>query len=239
MLTPDDAPATPPPRARFPRHMPRWRLPVLPDLPSLPAWSPFALIAGLVVVAFALSLASAAAGPPAPAATSSTRAPRPVHLALDIFPVRPLGPTANWPAYTPATTLSVPADSLVTLTIRNFDLGSAPLPANSPYAHVTGTTSGIAQADGQSYTAIAPDQVAHTFTISQLHVNVPIPGTAQPGQSFVTVTFSFRTGTAAGSYSWRCNAPCGTDGGYGGPMQTPGYMLGTLMAHGCCCSSGC
>jgi hypothetical protein len=93
---------------------------------------------------------------------------------------------------------------------------------------------GTASADGQPYSALDPSQVAHTFTLAQLHVNVPIPAQAAPGQAFVTITFSFHVG-AAGVYHWRCNAPCGTGDGYEGPMLTPGFMVGTLTAHGCCC----
>lgn len=201
-----------------------------------PRYAPLAFVMGAVVLALTLTVIvnkGAMTSTPAhrQAAAHVAALSHHARLALDIFPIRPLGPTDNWPAYTPSTDLSVPADSDVTVTIRNFDLGPAPLPAVSPYANVSGTVSGSASADGHPYTALDWAHVAHTFTISQLGINVPIPADAAPGQSFVTVSFTFHVG-AAGTYHWRCNAPCGTEGGYQGPMQTQGYMTGTLTVHG-------
>ena len=42
-----------------------------------------------------------------------------------------------------------------------------------------------------------------------------------------TITFTFRTGKA-GHYRWQCFVPCaaGFVYGFGGPMQTVGYMDG-------------
>ena len=71
------------------------------------------------------------------AQNNSAAAPRHVSRSMDILLNKPGGPE-DWPAYAP-TNLSVPANSLVTLTIRNFDLGDPPLPATSPYAIVQGT----------------------------------------------------------------------------------------------------
>lgn len=200
-----------------------------------PPWTPLAFVAGVALLALLLSYVGfALARPTAPrsaASAASSAGAAHVHLALDIFPVRPLGPSSNWPAYTPSTHLTVPASSLVSVTIRNFDLGDAPLGPSSPFAHVEGTLGRAASMDGQPYSALDPAHVAHTFTIPQLHVSVPIPGESPSGGSFVTVTFSFRV-AAAGTYTWRCFAPCGTGpGGFSGPMQTPGYMLGTLSAN--------
>lgn len=142
---------------------------------------------------------------------------------------KPGGP-ADWPAYTPSN-LTVPANSLVTLTIRNYDLGDTPLPATSPYDVVQGIQ-GSATMDGHPYVALDPTRVAHTFTILALHLNVPIPGDGAPGAAFVTVTFTFRTG-AAGVYMWQCFAPCG-DGpaGDSGSMETIGDMMGYLIVQG-------
>jgi hypothetical protein len=215
---------TPPcsaPGARGERTLPA------PPLPAVALCAALCLLGALVVAVLPGSL---------PAATGAvvSRGPHQVHLALDIFPVRPLGPADNWPAYTPATDLSVPAGSVVTVTIRNFDLGAAPLTPASPFARVRGTLGG-ASADGRPYTALDPARVAHTFTIEQLGLNVPIPASGAPGAVFVTVRFSFRAGARAATYQWRCNAPCGTGDGFEGPMRTPGYMVGTLATHACCC----
>jgi hypothetical protein len=152
-------------------------------------------------------------------------------LAFDILPVKPGGPGANWPAYLASTSLTVPANTLVTVTIRNFDLGDATMPSDSPLLLVRGTAGGTATFNGQSYSALGPTKVAHTFTIPQLGINVPIPGDAPDNATFLTVTFSFRTGNA-GNYAFQCFAPCGTgSNGFGGPMSSMAYMRGTLTVR--------
>ena len=74
---------------------------------------------------------------------------------------------------------------------------------------VTLTAEAMRSGDGQNYSSLAPDKIAHTFTIPQLNVNVPLPGDGMQGKDYNTVTFSFRTG-AAGTYTFRCFDPCGT-----------------------------
>lgn len=140
------------------------------------------------------------------------------------------GTHKGWPGYTP-TNLVLPAHSLVTITIRNYDLGDTPLPNNSPFTKVQGTIGGTASANGHTYTSLAADKVAHTFTILQLHVSVPVPGDAVKGASYATVTFTIRTGNA-GTYMFQCFDPCGTgSSGWMGPMMTMGYMMGTLTVQ--------
>ena len=53
----------------------------------------------------------------------SRQAPPPDHVAIDIMPLKPGGPPQEYAAYVPSTVLSLPANNLVTVTIRNFDLG--------------------------------------------------------------------------------------------------------------------
>jgi heme/copper-type cytochrome/quinol oxidase subunit 2 len=151
------------------------------------------------------------------------------HLTLDILPVRPGGPAEDWPAYMPTSSTTLPANSLVTVTIRNFDLGDDSLPAGSPLLTVQGTSNGSAIADGKPYTAVDAAHISHTFTIPQLHLNVPISGDPVGDATFVTVTFSFRTPAKAGIYTYHCFVPCGTgDSGFDGPMAARGYMVGTV-----------
>lgn len=151
------------------------------------------------------------------------------HVALDILPVKPGGPAEDWPAYMPSSPMTVPANTVVTVTIRNFDLGDDTMPANSPLLSVQGTTNGVATADGRAYSALDATHVSHTFTIPQLHLNVPIPGDPVGDASNVTVTFSFRTPAQAGTYTFQCFVPCGTgSSGFDGPMNTLGFMKGTL-----------
>ncbi len=155
--------------------------------------------------------------------TSST------HVTMDIVVNQP-GLQKDWPAFS-QTNLVVPANSPVTVTMRDYDLGNTPMPQNSPFTTVQGTVGTTATVDGQTYSSLAPNKIAHTFTIPQLNVNVPLPGDGAQGKDYNTVTFSFRTG-AAGTYTFRCYDPCGTGPmGMMGPMMTQGYMIGTLTVQ--------
>jgi len=159
-------------------------------------------------------------------------APRTRHARVNLnIIINQPGMQQNWPAYAP-NKLVVPANSLVTVTIRNYDLGDTPLLKGSPFNTVQGVVGGVAYADGHTYAALAPEKVAHTFTVPQLHINVPVPGDTTTGKPYVEVSFTFRTG-AAGSYYFQCFDPCGTgSNGFEGPMVTKGYMVGTLIVQG-------
>src|SRR6266487_4002904 len=155
--------------------------------------------------------------------TSST------HLTMDIVMNQP-GMQKDWPAFS-TSNLVVPANSLVTVTIRDYDLGNTAMPQNSPFTTVQGTGNSIATADGQNYTSLALDKIAHTFTIPQLNLNVPLPGDGMKGKDYNTVTFAFHTG-AAGPSTSTCFAPTApVPSGMMRPMMTHGYMVGTLTVQ--------
>lgn len=148
----------------------------------------------------------------------------------------------GWPFYAPSTTLELPANSLVTMTVHQMDTGGQIY--NPWLADVTGTVDGTADYDGTTKSGIDKNNVAHTFTIHQypestqpdFFVNVPFPAQANnaPNESNgypkpLDITFSFITG-APGTYIWNCEFPCGS--GYvafGGPMQARGWMSGTVV----------
>ena len=152
------------------------------------------------------------------------------------------GSEPNWVSYGPTTNLSVPAHSLVTVTIKQYDSGGTI--TNAYFAGVHGTLGGTITVKGKTTTRLNPDAIGHTFTIhalptnqDPLFVSVPLPALPDdakpaPGSNYPTpavVTFSFVTG-GPGSYVWNCEYPCG-DGTYakfGGPMSTRGFMSGTL-----------
>lgn len=186
-------------------------------------FSRFALLAVLAAGALAvLAACGSASAAKTPVATTT-------HLTLDILPVKPGGPADDWPTYMPSSSTALPANTVVTVTIRNFDVGDDALPAGSPLLQVQGTTNGAASADGKSYTSLDPQRISHTFTIPQLKLNVPIPGDPVGDANNVTVTFSFRTPDKGGTYTFQCLVPCGTGtSGFDGPMSTPGYMRGTV-----------
>jgi hypothetical protein len=152
------------------------------------------------------------------------------------------GPEPDWVTYGPSTDLTVPAHSLVTVTIRQYDGGER---ITNPYfARVHGTIGGVERVNGAVTRTVDPAHVGHTFTIhaaptaqDPLFVSAPLPAVPDDaplakGSDYpkpIVVTFSFRT-LGPGKYVWNCEFPCG-DGYYakfGGPMATRGYMSGTL-----------
>jgi heme/copper-type cytochrome/quinol oxidase subunit 2 len=152
---------------------------------------------------------------------------RHVHLNLNIVINQP-GKQQDWPAYSP-NNLVVPANSLVTINLHDYDLGDTAMPKNTPFGNVQGTVGKVAYLNGHAYSALASDKIAHTFTIQQLNINVPLPG---DGKESDIISFTFQTGKA-GTYYFRCFDPCGTGSiGWQGPMVTRGYMLGTLSVQG-------
>jgi hypothetical protein len=92
--------------------------------------------------------------------------------------------------------------------------------------------------------------VQHTFAIPGLGLNVPVasPNTVAENNALcgtspcvantadqalaphTVVRFSFKTPKVGGTFRWQCFVPCG--GGFvdgnGGPMATPGYMMGQM-----------
>ncbi len=152
------------------------------------------------------------------------------------------GTEPDWVSYGPTTGLTVPAHSLVTVTIDQYDGGEAI--TNPWFAKVHGAIGGTATVNGHAVRTMDPAHIGHTFTLhaaptaqDPLFVSVPLPavpddapvvkGTGYPKPN--VVTFSFMT-KGPGKYVWNCEFPCG-DGTYakfGGPMSTRGYMSGTL-----------
>lgn len=181
---------------------------------------------GLALGSLAGAAVLSACSVPATAQTTSS----PAELYLTIVTGRMIG-KKGYPAFIPSD-IVLPAHSTINVRIANFDDGTAALPDNSPLAKVTGTLGQVtAQAltmsnpnvpgAAQHYTDLVPKDVAHTFTVSDLKLNVPMPVSA-------IVTFSFQTGNP-GTYQFECLAPCG-DGpaGFSGPMADKGYMMGMM-----------
>jgi len=139
---------------------------------------------------------------------------------------------AGWPMFSPSE-IVLPAHALVTMTIVDYDDGSAPVPDPS-YLKVSGVVAGRVLLtandpakpvvkDG-AYSQFTAADVAHTLTVPDLGLNIPVPQSS-------TVTFMFRTG-APGVYDWRCETACGTGPtGWSGAMQTYGYMKGRFIVQ--------
>jgi hypothetical protein len=138
-----------------------------------------------------------------------------------------------------STIFSVPANSLVHVTVYQFDGDSG---LRNPFlSQVQGTTTGTITIDGKAVRGINPEEASHTFAVPQLGLFIPLPGVPEEAknqcefapcttsEAHRTITFTFRTGKK-GRYRWQCFVPCaaGWIFGQGGPMQTLGYMDGFL-----------
>jgi hypothetical protein len=147
----------------------------------------------------------------------------------------------DWVTYGPVTNFQVPAHSVVTITVKQFDSGARI--TNDFFASVHGTIDGTATVNGQVVKKVDPEAVGHTFTLrgmsdgsTPIFVSIPLPALADdkiPVSGYSTtpnvITFSFVTGDA-GKYVWNCEYPCGdgTLARFGGPMSTQGYMSGNF-----------
>lgn len=135
--------------------------------------------------------------------------------------------------------ISVPAHRLIKLVIVNYDDGAANL-TSPQYSNVSGTqngvisvvnndnvnssqgTSGININGGETVSSVSPDNIAHTFTVPQLSLNIPIPPS-----SVVTAYF---TTNSTGTFTWFCFTQCGSGAtGTEGAMSTPGWMTGSVV----------
>jgi hypothetical protein len=137
----------------------------------------------------------------------------------------------NWVGYLPTTYLHVPAGAVVHMTIDQQD-GQTGL-RNEYFGLVRGTVNDEMTVNGKTMSALDPTLAAHTFTIPDLGVSVPLEGVADnaPANAQVVVQFDFVVPSTPGLFRWQCFVPCaaGTLYGNGGPMQTLGYMAGELQ----------
>jgi hypothetical protein len=95
--------------------------------------------------------------------------------------------------------------------------------------------------DGKTLNVLPPDDASHTFAVPAYGLVVPVAPVADDAKNQCdyapcsmstahrTIQFTFHTGKA-GHYRWQCFVPCAAGWlyGFGGPMQTIGYMDGFL-----------
>ncbi len=138
-----------------------------------------------------------------------------------------------------ATTYIVPANSLVHVTIYQYD-GQSGL-RNEFLGQARGISGDTFELNGKPTQAIDPSTASHVFAIPQMDVSVPLAGVSDNAKNpcanapcslsndHMTISFSFRT-HGRGLFRWQCFVPCaaGYIEGFGGPMQTVGYMDGYL-----------
>lgn len=133
-----------------------------------------------------------------------------------------------------AASISLPAHRLIELVIVNYDDGNASLVqpnenvvsgtqggtiffASNDNINSTQGSSGIVVRGGQTVSTVPLDEVAHTFTVPALNLNVPIP--------LSSTVVAYFTIDHAGSFVWYCFTACGDSA-----MSTSGWMTGSLAA---------
>ena len=124
------------------------------------------------------------------------------------------------------------------LPVRRRIGAAQPVPGEGPGHRRRTSSSSTASRSAAS----KPKTASHTFVIPQFGVFAPLPGVAEEAKNQCeygpcdpatmahrTIEFTFRTGKK-GRYRWQCFVPCaaGTYFGFGGPMQTLGYMDGYI-----------
>jgi hypothetical protein len=185
-----------------------------------------------------------------PGSASAAQTPTGTQLYLGTVPAAALNdPHPTWVSYyavSPTstnwrhvTTYDLPAHSLVKITIYQYDSQTG---LRNPFlSQAEGTVGGNFVLNGKTVNSIDPDTASHVFAIPQMGVSVPlygIPSTAKNpcsnapcslSQDHSTTTFTIRT-PGPGLYRWQCFVPCaaGFIQGWGGPMQTVGYMDGFI-----------
>jgi hypothetical protein len=209
-------------------------------------WAGLALVVACVAIALYVGLYLVNV-PGSSAATQGTSGAQ-LYLAT-VATDEPSDPNPTWVSYYAVdandshwrhtTTFVLPAHTLVHVTIYQFD-GQSGL-RNPFISQAQGTIGGNFTLNGKTVNAINPDTASHIFAIPAIGLSVPLEGVddnaknqcgAAPcalSTAHDTITFTFRT-PAKGLYRWQCFVPCaaGYIDGFGGPMQTEGYMDGYI-----------
>ncbi|MBX5473591.1 MAG: hypothetical protein IRZ20_01070 [Thermoleophilia bacterium] len=209
------------------------------------------VVAAGVLIGFYVSKLTTQAGSPTYTVPVKTGGAHPV-VDLTIQTVAAVGPALSpnpdWVSFLVRdasgkwrreTVWRLPAHATVHVTIYNFDGASG---LRNPFlARPQGVDGNRIVVDGKPLAVLPPDEASHTFAVPQLGLIVPVapvPDDARNQCGYApcslsmahrTETFTFHTGKP-GHYRWQCFVPCaaGWITGFGGPMQTIGYMDGFL-----------
>jgi hypothetical protein len=202
------------------------------------------LATGVLVGAFAIKYVHSSPEPITPPTSGQSGAGPVVDLKLTtvaaIGALRPTDDHPNWVGYFPTTFFKVPPNATVRVTIdqqdgasglRNEYLGLVRGTVGNNMTVYTSDPAAGGAATGKTMQAIDPTTAAHSFSVPDLGVSVPLLGIdpTNPKNTDNFVVFSFKV-PASGIFHWQCFVPCGagTLYGNGGPMQTLGYMDGQI-----------
>ena len=209
-----------------------------------------AVVAAGVMIGFYVSNLTTLAGSPAYSVPVQSVNGHPV-VNLEFQTVAAVGTkisrNPDWVSYVIKTTSGwkretvwdLPANATVHVTWLNFD-GASGL-RNPFYGRPEGMVGNQVMIDGKPARTIDPNDASHTFAVPALGIIVAAPGVAADAKNQCgfapcpmsnahrTIQFTFHT-TTPGHYRWQCFVPCaaGWIDGFGGPMQTIGYMDGFL-----------
>ncbi len=129
--------------------------------------------------------------------------------------------------------IPLPANTLIQLTIISYDTPTAG--STDAEGKVSGTIGGtvllingtnamgmnVPPQWNETVTSVPGDMLAHTFTIQQLGINIPVVG----GDT----TIAYLTLNQTGTFQWICLTPCGFGAtGMQGAMSTAGWMEGQV-----------
>jgi hypothetical protein len=209
------------------------------------------VVAAGVIIGFYVSNLTTLAGSPAYSVPVKYVNGHPV-VDLKFQTVAAVGPklsqNPDWVSYlidTPngwkrETVWNLPANATVHVTWFNFDGASG---LRNPYlARPQGMVANTLFIDGKPANHIDPNDASHTFAVPALGIIAAAPGVAADAKNQCgyapcplsnahrTIQFTFHTPAQGGHFRWQCFVPCaaGWVFGFGGPMQTIGYMDGFL-----------
>jgi hypothetical protein len=208
------------------------------------------IVVGVVLACVLLGLYIGVYLTSVPGSASAAQTPAGAQLYLAAVPAAALDdPHPTWVSYYAVdasggnwrhvTTYVLPAHTLVHVTIYEFDTQTGL--RNEFISQATGTVGGNFMLNGKPTQAIDPTVASHVFAVPEIGLSVPLPGPPSTAKNLCanapcslsnaheTISFTFRT-PAAGLYRWQCFVPCalGFIEGFGGPMQTVGYMDGFI-----------
>jgi hypothetical protein len=206
-----------------------------------------------ILIGFYVSHLTTLAGSPAYSVPHGEKNGRPV-VDLEFQTVAAVGPklsqNPDWVSYLirtkggqwkRETVWDLPANATVHVTWFNFDGASG---LRNPFlARPQGVVGNRVLVYGRPVDHIDPNLASHTFAVPALGIIVAAPGVPDDAKhpcgfapcsvvknSHETIKFTFHTPAKGGHFRWQCFVPCaaGWIDGFGGPMQTIGYMDGFL-----------
>ena len=208
------------------------------------------IVAGAAIVCVLLGLYVGLYLTDQPGSATAAQTGGTTHLYLGTVPAAALNdPHPTWVSYYSVsstatdwqhvTTYVLPAHSLVKITIYQFDSQTG---LRNPFlGQATGTVGGNFTLNGKPTVAVDPSTASHVFSVPEWGLSVPLSGISSSAKNpcsnapcslkydHDTISFTVRT-PGPGLYRWQCFVPCaaGFIEGWGGPMQTVGYMDGFI-----------